>query len=280
MNSLPIQKPGYSIRTIDVAGSQNQQGLRIALSDPEEGFYDRLFLSFVSAPGHQNPILRFDSYDSPNLFREGWKGIRGGLVELAVSVDRDMDRIRPHGDNSFSILDPDHGHGVKVVQDRREEEPGFAVPSEGPVGDPAVHQQSFRPFLFDDPEKIGPEFRFRNHEEVRLQTANDFSHYPGIVPGKEESSIRLGQAFAGHFLPAFGSRGKHQTGVRINFPEFPDQRVNGPDFAQGNRVNPDPGVALHLLQRFPRKEPEFLGIDPSLLRGENQLGDKYGKRPE
>jgi hypothetical protein len=51
-------------------------------------------------------------------------------------------------------------------------------------------------------------------------------------------------------------------------------------FTQGDRMNPDPGFSFHALQCFPGKESEFLGKDLPLFRGEDDLGQKYGKRAE
>jgi hypothetical protein len=39
-------------------------------------------------------------------------------------------------------------------------------------------------------------------------------------------------------------------------------------------MDPDPGFALHSIQGFPGKKPQFLDEDPPLFSGEDDLGQE------
>src|SRR5208337_4507885 len=148
-------------------GGENQYRLRKTLANLLESLDHHLLFPLMGGPGNKNSFLVTDPEEPPHLFLEDWLRRERHLVEFTISVDQDLNRVSAHGNNSFSVLNPNHRHGVKVVQDTRPEKSSLEIPLEGALGDPAVDQQGFSPLFLYDPQKIRPEFSLRNYKEIR-----------------------------------------------------------------------------------------------------------------
>src|SRR3990170_4333176 len=212
--------------------------------------------------------------DDLSTRRQGYRVLlRRGDILIELQVAGNDHRVRPRPDLPYprGVRLGLHAEQIDVRKDLLEKYPEFQIIFVRVRRYPAIDDCRGDAAFFQVPEEIGPEFRFGNEHDDRIDAVDDPAHDPGVIERKVEDRVRFRHPLARREIAGDRHGGKDQAPARIFLFQLPDHRVRGHDLSHGHRVHPDrPGTPDHLLHALAHTA-ELLRNAPPVFRDRDEL---------
>ena len=139
-----------------------------------------------------------------------------------------------------------HQEEIDLGEHAGEEAARLPVARERARRDAAVHERDARAAPTRLVDEVGPQLRLDEDEQRRVQDVESPAHRVREVEGRVEQPVDAADALLGHRVAGHRGRGEEDAVPREALAQRGDQGPGGQDLADGDGVDPDGPVAVHV----------------------------------
>ncbi len=243
---------------LGVAGHEDEPQVRELPQQPAVHVEDDGLFPFMRAARHEDAGIRrhlqLGGLAGPVLAAHP----RGEAVVLGIPHDTDVSRRRPERPDTIGVHAGDDADLADRPENFLPEKGGPRIPPEGPGRDAPVDHDNRNRAPRAMPQEVGPQFRFRQDDDVRGDFFNDRPHDPGEVEREIGEGRGPGNEPLRHGLARLRSGRQEDAGAGEPSPQGGNNGRRRRHLPHRHGVDPDPGAALEGGDQSPGDPAQLL----------------------